>query len=205
MGDKWIKWATQIDSIAQAGITYSNDKFDIERFNMLKDISAEIISEYTEVEFKKVKDLLDSESGYLTPKVDIRGAIIKDNKILLVKESVDNCWSLPGGWADVNLSVSENIIKEAKEEAGANIKPIKLVSVLDRNKHNKPITMSTIYKIFVLCEFIDGDFIENIETLESRFFSLNKLPELSLARNTKKQIVDCFKAYENKAVDTIFD
>ena len=205
MGDKWIKWATQIDSIAQAGITYSNDKFDIERFNMLKDISAEIISEYTEVEFKKVKDLLDSESGYLTPKVDIRGAIIKDNKILLVKESVDNCWSLPGGWADVNLSVSENIIKEAKEEAGVNIKPIKLVSVLDRNKHNKPITMSTIYKIFVLCEFIDGDFIENIETLESRFFSLDKLPELSLVRNTKEQIVDCFKVYENKIVDTIFD
>lgn len=206
MGEnKWLKWATEIQSIAQAGLTYSKDKFDIERFNQLKDISVQIISEYTDVEFKKVKDLLDSETGYLTPKVDIRAAIIRDNKILLVKESIEGCWSLPGGWADINLSVSENIIKESKEEAGVNVVPKRIVAILDRNKHNQPQTMSTIYKVFVLCDFIDGEFEENIETSESKFFSLDNLPSLSKARNTKEQIEMCFNAYERKCFETIFD
>ncbi|CEP79483.1 mutator MutT protein [[Clostridium] sordellii] len=112
MEQKWLKWATKIQSISQAGLTYSKDKYDLERFNKLKDISSEIISEYTDIEIEKekVRAIINIEEGYLTPKVDIRGAIIKDNEILLVKESIDGSWSLPGGWADVNLSVSENII-----------------------------------------------------------------------------------------------
>ncbi|MGL4451319.1 MAG: NUDIX hydrolase N-terminal domain-containing protein [Sarcina sp.] len=201
--NKWISWVTEINSIAQAGLTYSKDKFDLERFERLKNISAEMISKYTEVEISKVRDLL-KEEGYKTPKVDIRGAIIENNKILLVKE-LDNSWSLPGGWADVNLSVSENIIKEAKEEAGINIKPKRVIAIYDRNKHNTPKTFSTIYKIFVLCDFLGGEFEKNIETTESKFFEMDNLPKLSISRNTKNQIIDCFKAYENNNLKTIFD
>lgn len=202
---KWIKWASEMQSIAQAGLAYSKDKYDLERFNQLKNLSQEIISEYTDVEVEKIRDLLDNEVGYLTPKVDVRGAVIKDNKILLVKESNDGLWSMPGGWADVNLSVSENIVKEAKEEAGVNIVPKKLVAVLDRNKHNKPVSIQSIYKIFVLCDFVDGDFEENTETEASQFFELDKLPSLSEPRNTKEQINMCFDAYHKENFEAIFD
>lgn len=202
---KWIKWVSEMQSIAQAGLAYSKDKYDLDRFNQLKDLSQEIISEYTDVEVEKVRDLFDNEVGYLTPKVDVRGAAIKDNKILLVKENNDGLWSMPGGWADVNLSVSENIIKEAKEEAGADIIPKKLVAVLDRNKHNKPVSIQSIYKIFVLCDFVDGDFEENTETEASQFFELDKLPSLSEARNTKEQINMCFDAYHKEDFEAIFD
>lgn len=205
MIQKWLKWATEIQSIAQAGLTYSKDKYDLERFEQLKKISAEIISEYTEVEVEKVKDLLDMEEGYLTPKVDVRGAIIKEDKILLVKESIDGAWSMPGGWADINLSVSENIIKEAKEEAGVNVTPRKIIAILDRNKHNKPISIQSIYKIFVLCDFVDGEFEKNTETEESSFFKLDELPSLSTARNTIEQIKMCFEACNKEVFETIFD
>lgn len=205
MQSKWSKWATEIQSIAQAGLEYSKDKYDIERFHQLLDLSAEIVSEYTQVENKIVKEIFDKEDGYLTPKVDVRAAIIKDNKILLVKESIDGCYSMPGGWADVNLSVSENIIKESREEAGAEVIPKKVIAILDRNKHNTPAHVFSIYKVFVLCELKNVSFQENTETEEYDFYDLNNLPILSEGRNTKEQIEMCFRAYENQNLETIFD
>ncbi|MDZ4993818.1 NUDIX domain-containing protein [Clostridium perfringens] len=203
--EKWLKWATEIDSIAQAGLAYSKDIYDIERFKQLKNIASEIISESASLELHKVKDVLLEESGYLTPKVDVRGAIIKENKILLVKESIDGTWSLPGGWADINLSVSENVKKEAYEEAGARVNPKSIIAILDRNKHNKPLMVQSIYKIFVLCDLEDINFESNIETETYGFFELNNLPMLSLTRNTKEQIELCFEAHNNQNFKTKFD
>ncbi|PRR82025.1 NUDIX hydrolase N-terminal domain-containing protein [Clostridium vincentii] len=205
MEPKWLSWAKQLQSISQAGLTYSKDKYDIERFQQIRDLSAEILSEYTGINNEKIKDLFCNETGYQTPKVDVRGVIFKDDKILLVKESVDGCWSMPGGWAEVNLSIKENVIKEAKEEAGVNVVPKKLIAVLDRNKNNVPVFAYGIYKIFVLCELIDGDFEKNIETEESGFFSLADLPPLSLERNSKKQVEMCFEAKSQDNFSTMFD
>lgn len=205
MEPKWLSWAKQLQAIAQAGLTYSKDKYDIERFHQIRDLSVEILSEYTEISNEKIKNLFCNETGYQTPKVDIRGAIFKDDRILLVKESIDGCWSMPGGWAEFNLSIKENIIKEAKEEAGLNIIPKRLIAVLDRNKHNEPVTPYGIYKIFVLCELIDGEFEKNIETEESDFFLLTDLPPLSLERITKKQIEMCFEAKNNDNFFVVFD
>lgn len=205
MEQKWLSWAKQLQSIAQAGLEYSKDKYDLERFQQIRDISVDILNEYTEISNDKIKDLFCNEVGYQTPKVDVRGAVFKDNKILLVKESIDGCWSLPGGWAEVNLSIKENVVKEAKEEAGVTVIPKKLIAVLDRNKHNKPISAYGIYKVFVLCELIDGAFEKNIETEESGFFSLEKLPPLSLGRNNEGQIEMCFKAYTENNFIPIFD
>lgn len=205
MEPKWLIWARQIQRIARAGLTYSKDKYDLDRFKQLEELAAEIISEYTQIHFEKVQKLLEQGEGYLTPKVDIRGAIITPKGILLVKESQDGLWSMPGGWADVNLSVSENIIKEAKEEAGVKVIPRKIVAILDRNRYNKPISIQSIYKIFVLCEFVEGKFESNIETEESRFFEFEHLPNLSIARNTKEQIEMCFNAYFNHNFDALFD
>ena len=205
METKWLSWAKRLQSIAQAGLTYSKDKYDIERFQQIRDISIEILNEYTEISNEKIKDLFCNETGYQTPKVDIRGAVFKDGKILLVKESIDGRWSLPGGWAEVNLSVKENVIKELREETGLNVVPKRLIAVLDRNKHNHPITPYGIYKIFVLCELIGGVIEKNIETVESGFFSLEDLPPLSLGRVTKEQIAMCFEAKYNDNFTAIFD
>jgi ADP-ribose pyrophosphatase YjhB (NUDIX family) len=205
MENKWIYWAQKLQSIAQAGLAYSKDKYDIERFQQIRDLSVEILEEYTELGEEKIKALFCNESGYQTPKVDIRAAIFKDSKILLVKESIDGCWSLPGGWADVDLSVKENIIKEAKEEAGVNVLPKRIIAILDRNKHNSPVSVYGIYKIFVLCELIDGAFEENIETEASGFFSLSNLPPLSIDRITEKQIEMCLQAQLEDNFQPIFD
>ena len=203
--NKLLKWATEIDSIAQAGLTYSKDVYDIDRFNQLKSIAADIISESTNLELHKVKEVLFEERGYLTPKVDVRATIIKENKILLVKEKLDGTWSLPGGWADINLSVSENIKKEAYEEAGAKVKPKSIIAILDRNKHNKPLYPYGVCKVFVECEVIGGEFIENIETTEIKYFSIENLPNLCEAKTTSKQIEMCFEAKNNQNWNVVFD
>lgn len=165
----------------------------------------EILNEYTGVSKEKIKTLFCNESGYQTPKVDIRAAVFKDNKILLVRESIDGCWSMPGGWAEVNLSVKENIIKEAKEEAGVNVIPRRIIAILDRNRHNKPVHIYEIYKIFVLCDLVDGHFQKNIETEESGFFSIDNLPSLSTDRITEEQVKMCFDAKSDDNFTAIFD
>lgn len=205
MEEKWLTWAKRLQSIAQAGITYSKDKYDIERFQEIRELSSEILSNYTNISKEKVKDLFCNETGYQTPKVDVRCAIFINDKILLVKENLDNKWSLPGGWAEVNLSIKENAIKESFEEAGINVKPKKLIALLDKSKHSTTLNPYGIYKAFVLCEFINGDFKENIETDESRLFSLDNLPTLSTERNNYDQIKMCFDFNENQNLDTIFD
>lgn len=205
MEEKWLTWAKRLQSIAQAGITYSKDKYDIERFQEIRELSSEILSNYTDISKEKVKDLFCNETGYQTPKVDVRCAIFINDKILLVKENLDNNWSLPGGWAEVNLSIKENAIKESFEEAGINVKPKKLIALLDKSKHSTTLNPYGIYKAFVLCEFINGDFKENIETDESRLFSLDNLPTLSTERNNYDQIKMCFDFNENQNLDTIFD
>lgn len=205
MEPKWLSWAKQLQAIAQAGLTYSKDKYDIERFQQIRNLSAEILNEYTELGHEKIKNLFCNETGYQTPKVDIRGVVFIDDRILLVKESTDGCWSIPGGWAEFNLSVKANTVKEVMEEAGLNVIPKRLIAVLDRNKHNQPVIAYGIYKIFVLCELIDGKFEINIETEESGFFSLSHLPPLSLDRITKEQIAMCFEANSNDSFVTVFD
>ena len=127
------------------------------------------MNEYTDMDSEKIKDLFCNETGYQTPKVDIRGAVIVDNKILLVRESTDGLWSIPGGWAEFNLSIKENVVKELLEEAGVNVVPKRLIAVLDRKKHHRPLSPYGIYKIFVLCDLVDGTFKKNIETTESGF------------------------------------
>lgn len=202
--EKWLAWAVELQSIAQAGLFYGEDKFDIQRYERIRDITAEMISYKSEIPIEKVKDLFCSETGYQTPKLDSRAAIFKDDKILLVKER-DNTWSLPGGWVDVDLSVKENTIKEVKEEAGLDVTADFVIAVQDREKHNLPIYAYKICKIFILCTATGGSFQENIETLESRYFAMDELPQLSAEKNNEEQIKMCFDAYHSKNWKTVFD
>jgi ADP-ribose pyrophosphatase YjhB (NUDIX family) len=203
--DKWLQWASQLQSIAQAGLTFSADTYDIDRYNKIRDISVEILHEYTDIDHKKVRELFASETGYQTPKVDIRASVFKNDKILMVREKVDGNWSLPGGWADVNTSVSESAVRECFEEAGAIVSPKRIIAIQLANKHNNPLFLYTIYKVFVECDLVDDNFKENSETLEAGFFYINDLPELSTDRNTPNQIRMCFEAKNQKVFETIFD
>ena len=201
----WIDWIVELQAIAQAGLYYSKDPYDIERFERIREISAEIMSKQSKIPIKIVKDLFCNEIGYQTPKIDSRAAIFKDNKILLVKERDTNTWSLPGGWVDINESIKSNTIKEVKEEAGLDVIPDRLVAVQDRNKHNIPQYAYGICKVFIICNLISGKFEPNLETSDSDYFSINELPELSTAKTTYEQIKMCFNAYHDSNWVVQFD
>ena len=194
---KWLEWAKQLQSIAQVGLSYSNDVYDLERFELIRQISIEMMSVQTGMDKENIKDLFANETGYATPKVDIRAVIFKDNKILMVRDKLDGDWSLPGGWADVGLSPSEVAIKEVKEESGFDVKATKLLAVLDKKCHPHPPSPFHVYKIFIQCEIIGGQPINGIETTAVEFFSKNEIPPLSIARNTKTQIEMAFKNLTN--------
>ena len=202
--NKWLDFAIELQSIALAGLTYCKDIFCTERYERIREISAQMMSELSDVPTEKVKELFCNETGYQTPKIDTRAAIFKDGKILLVHESNEK-WSLPGGWCDVNVSVGENTVKEVKEEAGLDVVPEKIVAVQDRAKHNLPLYAYGVCKIFVQCTLIGGEFEENSETTGFDWFSPDSLPRLAEEKNNEDQIRMCFRAFNDKNSPTLFD
>lgn len=202
--EKWLQWAVELQSLAQAGLFYCKDKYELERYERIREISAEMISYKSEIPIEKVKNLFCSDVGYQTPKIDTRAAIFKDKKILLVHE-INGTWALPGGWVDVNLSVKENIIKEVKEEAGLDVRVKRIIAVQDREKHNLPIYAYKVCKIFMQCEVIGGVFIPNIETTGFSYFGIDELPNLAEEKNNKEQIKMCFKAMNSKIWEASYD
>lgn len=195
--DKWLELAIEIQSIAQNGLTYTNNVYDIERYERLRDISAEMVNMKTDIPIEKVKILFCNETGYQTPKLDTRAVIFKDNKILLVHEN-NGTWSLPGGWVDVLESIKSNTVKEVKEETGLDVLAKKIIAIQDRNKHNKPVYAYGVCKIFVLCDVIGGKFEKNIETTEIGYFTIDELPLLAEEKNNKEQIEMCFRAAKDE-------
>lgn len=202
--EKWLSWAVELQSLAQAGLYYTKDAFDAERYQRIRDIAAEMVSVSSDLPLEKVKDLFCNETGYQTPKIDTRAAIFQDDKILLVHEK-NGTWSLPGGWCDVDRSVKENTIKEVREEAGLEASADLVIAVQDREKHNRPVYAYKICKIFVLCHVIGGKFQENIETTGTGYFCLEELPKLAEEKNTKEQIRMCFAAYHADSWKTVLD
>ena len=203
--EKWLEWAIEIQSLAQAGLAYTDNVYDIERYERLRTIAAEMMTEKSGLSLEKVKGLFCNETGYQTPKIDTRGVIFKDGKLLLVHEN-NNTWALPGGWCDVLESVESNTIKEIREETGLTARAVRLLAVQDRNKHNKPIYAYGVCKIFVQCEIAGGKFEENIETTEIKYFGLDELPEnLAEEKTSHEQLEMCFKACGDDNWQTQFD
>lgn len=203
--EKWLDWAIKIQALAQAGLFYSKDKYNIERFEELRDIAAEMVAYKTEIPKEKVKDLFCSDEGYQTPKLETRAAIFQGEKILLIQED-NGTWCLPGGWCDVDVSAKENLIKETKEEAGLDVEVERVVAILDHNKHNYPSYAYNICKIFAICKNLGGSFVENIETIDSGFFSLEELPKnIASEKVNLDQIKMCFDAYKDENWKVIID
>lgn len=194
---KWLEWTKKIQSISQAGLAYSKDMYDLERFGMLRELSVEIMHHYTQASHEQIRTLFASEGGYATPKVDVRGVVFRDGKALFVKEKLDGAWSLPGGWADVGLSPNEVAVKEVKEESGFDVEPVRLLAVLDKKFHRHPPSPWHTYKLFVLCAIVGGEAAQGMETSDVRFFGEDELPELSLERNTYEQVERMFELYRD--------
>ena len=203
--NKWTEFAIRIQSLAQAGLAYCKNEYDIERYEELRKIAAEMIACETDLSIEKVQSFFCNETGYQTPKIDTRAAIFKDGKILLVHEN-NGTWSLPGGWCDVDQSVASNTIKEIKEETGLDAAAEKLIAVQDWRKHNRCNLPYGVIKIFVLCNVLGGSFEDNIETTEIKYFGKKELPEnLAVEKTTEEQIRLCFEAYESEHWESVLE
>jgi ADP-ribose pyrophosphatase YjhB (NUDIX family) len=206
MEPKWLKWAKQLQTLSQNGLTYAKDPFDIERYEQIRHIAAEMLVEKADAKIEDVLDLFSREKDYATPKVDVRGAVFKDGRILLVKERSDGKWSLPGGWADVGESPSESVEREVWEESGFQVKAKRLAAVYDRGKHpHKPLMHYHIYKLFFLCEITGGRATTSSETEQVAFFEESDLPELSITKILPEQIAKMFDYYRHNELPTYFD
>ena len=201
-----IELSKRIRAISQNGLTYSHNEYDTERYGELQTISDTIISLVSGVEVSQITETFIVEDDYVTPKVDIRAVVFDEEKrILMVKESADNCWSLPGGWADVGFSPKEIAIKEVKEETGLDVAPLRLLAVMDKKCHNHPPALHYAYKIFILCKITGGTFTETFDILDKAFFDKDNLPELSTHRVTKEQIDLMFDYMEHPDKEAVVD
>ncbi|MGQ9555859.1 MAG: NUDIX hydrolase [Anaerolineae bacterium] len=205
MDPHWLDWAKRLQAIAQDGIAYSQNPFDIERFHQVRQVAIEIMAANTGLDLEQARDLFAYEKGYATPKVDVRAVIFKDDAILLVKERRDGLWTLPGGWADVGDSPSQAVEREVLEESGYKARAVKLLALYDRNKHPHPPHPQHIYKLFFLCELLGGEPKESIETAGVGFFRLDELPPLSLTRVLPEQIAHFFQQRQQANGPTEFD
>ena len=206
MEPKWLEWAKRIRAISQSGLAYTRDAYDAERYEKLRQIAGEIISEHSKLDSQRLAELFSENIGYATPKVDVRGTAFRGDMILMVKEREDGGWTLPGGWADVCESPSENVIKEIREESGLETCVLKLAAVYDRSKHpHRPLMIDHIYKFFFICEIIGGEAKRGSETEDVGFFGEDELPELSISRVTVGQIKGMFAHIRNLNMPTDFD
>jgi ADP-ribose pyrophosphatase YjhB (NUDIX family) len=202
----WLTIAREMRALAQTGLAFTADGFDQQRYQRLLELAAQLMAQGSAGEQESILQLLRQEKGYATPKVDVRGAAFIEGRILMVREISDGKWTLPGGWADVNQSAGECVVREIAEESGFIARALKLAAVYDyhRSKH-PPRHMDSIYKIFFICEITGGEARASDETSEVAFFSRHQLPPLSLGRTTAAQVDRMFHHRENMALAADFD
>jgi ADP-ribose pyrophosphatase YjhB (NUDIX family) len=205
MEPQWLEWARKLQALAQTGLTYTANHFDVERYESIRALAAEMMAVHVQTEVQTVHTLLASEAGHATPKIDVRGVVFSDTRLLLVKERQDSLWTLPGGWADVNESPSEAVLREVLEESGYQTRAVKLLALYDRRKHAHPPHLYHIYKLFFQCELLGGTPTPSPETKEVGFFPEAELPQLSIMRVTAAQIARLFEHHRHPNWPTDFD
>ena len=205
MDPKWLQWAKSLQTMSQTGLTYAKDPYDITRYKAIHEMALEMMALNTQTDLEHVHTLFQYEYGHATPKVDVRGAIFREQQILLVRERSDGCWTLPGGWADVGESPGEAIAREIREESGYEAKITRLLALYDRDKHDHPPHPYYVYKFFFEGEITGGEPTHSSETDGIAFFTLDNLPPLSLTRVTPAEIVRLFALHTAPALGTDFD
>lgn len=203
---RWLEWAQRLQAIAQTGLAYSKDVFDTERYTAIRTIAAEMMAMgYGAVDASRFIDMFKGDAGYATPKVDVRAAAFDAGRVLLVRESEDGCWTLPGGWADVGEAPSLAAVREVREESGYEVVPIKLAAVYDRNQHGHPVIPFHTYKLFFICSIAGGAPSHSVETDAVDFFHEDRIPPLSTTRVTPAQIQHMFDHHRHSEWPTSFD
>jgi ADP-ribose pyrophosphatase YjhB (NUDIX family) len=200
----WLGWAREIFSLSQSGLTYSGNPFDIERYKRLQEITAEMIESQSAISKESVLESFSMQAGYITPKVDVRGAVVHEGKILLIQEKADGRWAMPGGWADLGNSPASVAEREVWEESGFRVKAEKVVAVIDANRI-EPLEFYHAYKIIFLCRLLDGEPRTSHETLAVDFFDLSHLPPLSFYRTNEEMLQEVFAHVENPHRPAAFD
>lgn len=201
----WLEHIRRLQAIAQTGLAYAQDPFNMQRYGVLQDTAVQLLADLTGAEIERVEDLFIGDSGYATPKTDVRAVVFQGDAILFVRERSDGLWTLPGGWADVGASPSEVAEKEVQEESGFTVRVTKLLALYDRDRHGHPPIAHHVYKLFARCEITGGSPRESVETSAVGFFRENELPDLSLTRVTPAQIARMFEHYRNPDWPTDFD
>jgi ADP-ribose pyrophosphatase YjhB (NUDIX family) len=203
---QWLSIARELRAIAQTGLTFTTDRFDRQRYERVRELAASMLAHGSGEDYEAIIDILRADWGYATPKVDVRGAAFVDGRVLLVREISDGCWTLPGGWADVNQSAAECVVREIAEESGFVARARKLAAVRDYQRSgHPPRNVDSIYKMFFICEITGGEARASNETSEVAFFPRDALPPLSLGRTTAAQIERMFHHAEHPDLATDFD
>jgi len=200
----WLDWAREIFSLSKAGLAYSQNEFDLERYKRLQEITAEMIASQSDLEKEAVLESFSMQAGYVTPKIDVRGAVVHDGKILLIQERADGRWSMPGGWADLGNAPASVAEREVWEESGYRVKAEKVVAVLDANRI-EPMEFYHAYKIIFLCKLLDGEPRTSHETLAVDFFDPHELPPLSLFRTNESMLQEVFAHVQDPLRSAMFD
>lgn len=206
MDPKWVEWVQRLQALSQSGLTYTESAFERERYEQIREIAAEIAAAHSGERLEVVRELFSMDRGYATPKVDGRGVVFKDGKLLLVRELRDGNWTLPGGFADVGDSPSEAVVREVREESGYEVRAVKLLALWDRNKQSPGAPRPFhLYKMFIRCELVGGEPRDSHETAEPRFFGEDEIPTLSVGRTTPKQVARLFEHLRDPDLPTDFD
>lgn len=202
---RWLEWAREIQALSQTGDHYANNDYQRQRYARLTEIAAEIISEHSKLPQNELVSIFRQQAGYATPRVDVRGAVFRDGKLLLVRERSDGGWCMPGGWADVGDVPSKAAEREVWEEAGFRVQAHRLIGVYDANRV-EPLDLFHAFKLIFLCELISGEPTPSDETSEVSFFGHDELPNLlSGERTSRRQIQDAFTAHLNPSLPSVFD
>ena len=198
-------WAERLQLIAQAGLTYSQNPYDLQRFDQIQSLAAEMLAADSTIPQEKIKTLLADERGYQTPKVDVRAVIVREGKMLFVKELADGGWTLPGGWVDAGDQPGSAAEREVWEESGYTARATRLLAVLDHRLHGYPLYFFHIYKLFFECEITGGAPATSLETGGVAWFGPEETPELSLARTTPEIIQLMFQQVQDPQAPALFD
>jgi ADP-ribose pyrophosphatase YjhB (NUDIX family) len=203
---KWLDWAREIQALAQTGLTYSQIEYDIKRYHRLEEIAAEIVAAHTSLPPEPIVENFHIQPGYATPKIDVRGAVIRDGKVLLVRERSDGGWSMPGGWGDVGETPSAMVRREVREESGFEVQVEKLVAAYDANRvPGVRMEFYHAYKLIFLCTITGGGACTSDETSAVDFFDLDHLPLLSNNRTSRQMLEEVFAHSADLARPAAFD
>jgi ADP-ribose pyrophosphatase YjhB (NUDIX family) len=202
---RWLTWAREIQALSQTGLTFTSSEYEIQRYQRLTEIAAEIVQDYTGLPEGQVLEDFYMQPGYATPKVDVRGALVRDGQILLVQERVDERWCMPGGWADVGDLPSEMVVREVWEESGFHVLPRKVVGVFDANRSGRPLELYHAYKVVFLCDLTGGEARPSNETLDVGFFPFDDLPTLSTNRTHQRHLAEVQAHLEDPNRRAAFD